>query len=960
MKKILSFSIIVCLIVSLFSMVTIPIQGKDSEDIKVRIHYHRFDDQYEGWNVWLWPEGGDGNAYSFTSQDEFGAVLESVIQKNADVTQLGIIIRLNEWEAKDIDQDRFIEVAQINSEGILEIYVVQSESDIYYQRSKVNLDPKIVSAKLIDPNKIEFSVTIPFDLEKAESIFKIQQSDGTNVKIKDIISVIKKTEVSKAVITLEKELDLNQQYTIEGSNYAKFPISMSKAFDFPDFVSQFTYTGSDLGSSYSPEKTSFRVWAPTSEAVSVLVYDAGIKGNLVSSTPMKKDVQGTYIATVQGDLNQMFYTYQVTINGKKNEAVDPYATSVGVNGDRAEIMDIAQTDPKDWKADQRPELVSANDSIIYELHIRDLSTSESSGITEKGKYLGLTELGTKNSDGLSTGLDHIKELGVTHVQLLPVFDYRSIDETTLEKNEFNWGYDPKNYNVPEGSYSTDPYEGGVRIKEFKTMVQTLHQNDLRVVMDVVYNHTGASNDSNLNILVPDYYYRTVDGTFSNGSGCGNETASERLMVRKLIVDSVVFWATEYHIDGFRFDLMGLHDIETMKAVREALDKVDPSILTYGEGWTGGSCPLSESLRLVKANTSKVPSVGVFSDDLRDGIKGNVFEDKSAGFVNGAIGLEESVKFGIVGATLHDQINYLKVNYSVKPWALEPAQSINYVEAHDNLTLWDKLAVTNAKDSIKERIAMDQMSAAIFLTSQGIPFIHAGMEFLRSKEGDENSYKSPDRINQIDWSLKSTNINVFHYYKGLIELRKAHPAFRMTESSDINKNLAFFGTDETFGALQLPKKRMVGYVINNHANKDEAGAICVLFNANKTAQTVSIPDGEWDVVVNKDTVNVEGIDHLTGNQVLMQPIETVILISKEPVDITKVTKQEVDKSATDDSQNTLNPSDDSLTTDPSTFEKALSDGTKIPKKSLLPLFLGALGVIGISGIGIYFYKKKRKE
>jgi len=958
MKKTLTFLLILSMLVTLFPMASQQViansttekSADSTKDIIVRVHYHRFDDVYDGWNAWLWPEGGDGKAYTFDSQDDFGVLLETTIPQSASVDKVGLIIRLNEWEAKDIDVDRFLDVAQMNDEGILDVFLIQGDEKIYYDANDIDLSPKILGAELIDTNKVSVIVSTAFELASAQNLFKITQSDGTVIKILEITSKQKKELVTTAIITLDQPLSIGNQYTIEGKNYTKFPINLSKAFDFPTFNETFYYDGNDLGVTYAKAQSQFRLWSPVSQKAEVLLYSQGKGGELVSSTPMTKDVNGTFVASIDGDLAGKYYTYQVTYNGTQYEAVDPYAKAVGINGDRGAIVDLSLTNPNAWDVDSRPEFLSFNDAIIYELHIRDLSMSDTSGITNKGKYLGLTETGTTNAEGLSTGIDHLKELGITHVQLLPVFDYRSIDESTLEKNAFNWGYDPENYNAPEGSYSTDPSDSSTRIKEFKTMVQSLHNEGIRVVMDVVYNHTGASADSHFNTLVPDYYYRTVDGKLSNGSGCGNETASERAMVRKMIVDSVVYWVTEYHIDGFRFDLMGLHDIETMNEVRSALTAIDPSIIVYGEGWTGGSCPLSESLRVVKANVSKTPGIGVFSDDLRDGIKGSVFEDKSAGFVNGALGLEDSIKFGIVGSTLHDQVNYIKVNYSVKPWALTADQSINYAEAHDNKTLWDKLAVTNANDSIEDRIAMDQMSAAIFLTSQGIPFIHAGMEFLRSKGGDGNSYQSPDSVNSIDWSLKSTNKAVFDYYQGLIQLRKAHPAFRMNLATDINEHLSFYGMEESYGALQLPEKRMVGYIINDHANNDAAGAIGVLFNANKESQTVLLPDGEWTIVVNKNQVNIDGIEQLEGNQVIMQPLETIILVSKDPVDLTKVSKAIVTE-VEETSEKDTSTQD---TTSTETEETSTKD-----KKNSWPILLGTviLGIVGISGV--YLFRKNKK-
>ena len=495
---------------------------------------------------------------------------------------------------------------------------------------------------------------------------------------------------------------------------------------------------------------------------------------------MKKDLNGTWSAKVPGDIKGKFYVFKVQINGKwLNEVPDPYAKAVGVNGKRAMVVDLKETNPAGWEKDKSPVFKNKTDAILYELQVRDASIAANSGIKNKGKYLGLTETGTKNTEGLSTGLDHIKELGVTHVHLLPCFDFYSIDESKPDKPQYNWGYDPLNYNVPDGSFSTDPYDGITRIKEFKQMVQAFHQNGLRVIMDVVYNHTRLTEDSYFNQLVPGYYYRqTKDGKFSNATACGNETASERYMMRKFMLESVLYWVKEYHIDGFRFDLMGVHDIETMNLISKELHKIKPDILLYGEGWTAGSSPLPDSLRAIKKYAYKLDRIAVFSDDIRDGIKGSVFEHADKGFASGKPGMEESIKFGIVASCKHPQVDYAKVNYSKAPYSAQPWNTITYCECHDNHVLWDKLAISAKNATEAERKEMDKLAMSIVLTSQGISFLHAGTEFLRTKKGVENSFESPDSINAIDWSLKTKNKEVFEYVKGLIKMRKEHPAFRM--------------------------------------------------------------------------------------------------------------------------------------------------------------------------------------
>ena len=613
-----------------------------------------------------------------------------------------------------------------------------------------------------------------------------------------------------------------------------------------------SYSGNDLGLTYSISESKFRIWAPTAEKAELIFYKDGAGGSPMQTIEMSKSIGGTWIATVNGNQKGKFYVFRVQINDKwMNEVPDPYAKSVGVNGKRAMVVNLKETNPPGdgWNKDKSPAFGNATDAIIYELHVRDASIDENSGIKNKGKFLGLTEAGTKSSDGLSTGLDHLKELGVTHIHLLPCFDFNSIDESKPDKPQYNWGYDPLNYNVPEGSYSTNPYDGVTRIREFKQLIETFHENGLRVVMDVVYNHTGLTENSNFNQLVPGYYYRqTADGKISNATGCGNEVASEREMVRKFILESVKYWVKEYHVDGFRFDLMGVMDIQTMNLISTELHQLKPDILLYGEGWTAGSSPLPDSLHALKKYAYKLNHIAVFSDDIRDGIKGSVFEQKDKGFVSGKPGLEETIKFGIVASCKHPQVDYSKVNYSKVPYAAEPDNTITYCECHDNNTLWDKLFLSATDATEEQRKEMQKLALSIVLTSQGIPFLHAGTEFLRSKKGVENSFESPDSINEIDWSLKAKNKDVFDYVKALIKLRKEHPAFRMTTAKEIATDIRF---------INVPEK-MVAYVINGDAVKDKWKKIFVVFNGNSTQKNISLPAGKWKIKVLNNQFVTESI------------------------------------------------------------------------------------------------------
>lgn len=597
---------------------------------------------------------------------------------------------------------------------------------------------------------------------------------------------------------------------------------------------------------------------------------------------MSKGINGTWIVEINGDFNGQFYNYLININGKISEVVDPYAKAVGVNGNRGMVIDLNTTNPEGWEKDTKPELKSATDSIIYEAHVRDLSIDETSGISNeyKGKFKALTIWDSCiPGTTVKTVVNHIKDMGFTHIHLLPAFDFGSIDENKLEQPQFNWGYDPKNYNVPEGSYSTNPYLGDVRIKEFKEMVKALHEAGIRVVMDVVYNHT-YNLDSCLNNAVPGYYYRQDEnGEYSDASACGNETASERYMFRRYMVNSVVYWAKEYHIDGFRFDLMGIHDIETMKLIREELNKIDSSIIMYGEGWTGGPSPLKEELAALKKNTYKFDKlqIAAFSDDCRDGVKGHVFYDEETGFVNGKDGLEETIKFAVVASTHHKDIDKENIVYSNEFWANEPYQTINYASAHDNYTLWDKLQISTPNCTEEELIAMNKLIAGIILTSQGISFVHAGEEMARTKEDEEgklveNSFESSDKVNKIYWDRKVKYKDLFEYYKGLISLRKEYKAFRMNTNEEIKENIHFLKKGVNFS-----ENNLVAYIIDAKNIDIKCEKIAVIINANNKDVDVELEESNWHVMVDEKTAGNEIIETIKDSKVNVSRKSIKVLI-----------------------------------------------------------------------------------
>lgn len=651
-----------------------------------------------------------------------------------------------------------------------------------------------------------------------------------------------------------------------------------------DFDKIYGYDG-DLGAIYSKDKCKFILWAPTAENVQLALYgDNGYDFDCEAKEvyTMSKGINGTWIVEINGDFNGQFYNYLININGKISEVVDPYAKAVGVNGNRGMVIDLNTTNPEGWEKDTKPELKSATDSIIYEAHVRDLSIDETSGISNeyKGKFKALTIWDSCiPGTTVKTVVNHIKDMGFTHIHLLPAFDFGSIDENKLEQPQFNWGYDPKNYNVPEGSYSTNPYLGDVRIKEFKEMVKALHEAGIRVVMDVVYNHT-YNLDSCLNNAVPGYYYRQDEnGEYSDASACGNETASERYMFRRYMVDSVVYWAKEYHIDGFIFDLMGIHDIETMKLIREELNKIDSSIIMYGEGWTGGSSPLKEELAALKKNTYKFDKlqIAAFSDDCRDGVKGHVFYDEETGFVNGKDGLEETIKFAVVASTHHKDIDKENIVYSNEFWANEPYQTINYASAHDNYTLWDKLQISTPNCTEEELIAMNKLIAGIILTSQGISFVHAGEEMARTKEDEEgklveNSFESSDKVNKIYWDRKVKYKDLFEYYKGLISLRKEYKAFRMNTNEEIKENIHFLKKGVNFS-----ENNLVAYIIDAKNIDIKCEKIAVIINANNKDVDVELEESNWHVMVDEKTAGNEIIETIKDSKVNVSRKSIKVLI-----------------------------------------------------------------------------------
>ena len=828
-------------------------------DLTVKLHYEREDGNYTDWSVWFWVEGTDSADVPLVEEEGEMVASYSVPQGASSV---GFIVRTPEWK-KDVDMDQFIDIAECVS-GTVHVYVKSGVEGYTKEYGEDVVKGVKISNAVYDG--VQVKVTMAGSLEDAENAFSVVCSDGTEMKIAAVKGM-------GAIYALEmaQPLELAKSYKVvyAGSSYE---ILMPDYYGTEEFESAYTYTGSDLGANWTKDATTFRVWAPMAEAVSVNLYKSGDSSaeDLIESIPMTSDVNGTWIATKNGDLNGVYYTYTATNNGKDAEACDPYARTTGVNGQRAMVIDLTSTNPEGWEEDKNPNADKTfNDAVIYELHIRDLGTHESSGITNVGKFLSLTEHGTKTPGGVVTGVDHMKDLGITHLHILPMYDYASVNETKLDTAQFNWGYDPVNYNVPEGSYSTDPYHGEVRVKEAKQMVQSLHKDGISVIMDVVYNHVYDAGNFCFNKLVPDYFSRMTNGTYSNGSACGNDTASERAMVKKYIVDSVLYWATEYHIDGFRFDLVGLIDTETINEVMEAVHAVRPDVVFYGEGWTMNTTVTKKGYSMTtQTNSTMVPGFAFFSDTLRDGLKGSVFNNTEKGYVSGANNLESLIEDCFLGSSGN--------------WCTTPTQTINYASCHDNNTLYDRLQLSCPDASQEDLVKMNNLSAAIYMTAQGIPFVHAGEEMLRTKVNpgggfNENSYNASDEVNSIKWNTLEDSVytDVVDYYKGLIAFRKAHPVLRLTTAEDVAKHVS---------VVDMEDANVTAFSVTGGLEDETADAMYIVFNPNNEAKEITLPEGEWHVCINGETAGVESLEKVSGTATV-DAISALVLVQGEVAEST---------------------------------------------------------------------------
>ena len=818
------------------------------------VHYKRnAPTNYSDWGLWLWAFKGVGlpesrvTPFSASTLDGNGfALIDTQVPISAGVTELGMIPRLQSGWTKDVDLDRVVKLDNNNS---AEIWIKQGDGYIY-RDSTFTIPAEMWGAS------IESLRTIKVILSKANGTagpgFSLTGTGAPGIvsatKILDLNAGTTSSN-KQWLITTDADIPLGSQITVNHSDadpartFGSRAVIPAGVFTSPAFIDQYTYTGDDLGSTYSAAKTDFRVWAPTASAVNLVTYTSATQlAAGATVVPMTKDLKGTWIASISGNQNGLIYNYRVTVGGNTEEAVDPYARSVTVNGNRGVVLDMAQTNPTGWEAHTKPAFSGKlTDAVMYELHVRDATKDASSGVTaaNRGKFLGLAELGTKIKVGsvtAPTGLSAIKDLGVTHVQLLPFYDYAS---GGLEENPtFNWGYDPKNFNAPEGQYSSDPTNPVKRVSELKTAIMAMHKNGLRVTMDVVYGHVASATEFSQQLIVPGYWFRRDGaGNLTNGSGCGNDVATERPMVRKFIVDSMKYWTREYKLDGFRIDQMGLWDVTTLNQVRQGVSSVEPTATILGEGWSMG--PAIGVPQGIQGQLVSMPGIGAFNDGIRNAVKGSPDGTSDGGFVNGnPAGTLNAVKAGTTGNTS----STLTV-----PWfTLDAGQSINYAEAHDNMTLFDKLWAVNNGTSMAKVSAQSRQIASLIILAQGTPFIQAGQEFLRTKGGEPNSYNLPDSVNNLMWGERVTQAKTVAYYKGLIALRKAHKAFRMNTPAAINANLKF---------LSAPSD-VLAYSINGKAAGDSWSSIVVISNPNSSAKKVTLPaSGTWIATVLGDKAGV---------------------------------------------------------------------------------------------------------
>ncbi len=878
-RKLVVISIFLAVVVAFaFGIFKLKENKINASDTKIVVfHYQRNDKIYDDWNVWLWEKDGKEIGESkFTGMDEYGAY--AVAECDSRIDKLGFSVRCssagNPWDKKDYPEDRYVALSSI-TQSTVHVYLKSGKAEYTVKGDNQQV---IVKAEMYGKDRILFEIS---EAKKSAIDLKFVLRDNNGKQI-DVAKVELLDNYKQGYIYVDGGLDMLSTYTINNGVGSVVDVEMVDYYSCKEFQEECVYKENDLGVTLSSGSTKFRVWAPTAESLSLNLYKTGNerKNDLIKSYDMKKDKGGTWLIELPENLEGYYYTYTVKYDKsfrkyyekkygidaddpKGFEAVDPYARSAGVNGTKGMIIDVDKTSPNGWNQDKNHTVKKITDANIYEVSVRDTSTDENSGIKNKGKYISFLEHGTKTAKGVPTGVDHIKSMGINMVQIMPIYDFATVDENKgIVNDNYNWGYDPANFNVPEGSFSTNPADGRTRVMELKEMIQEFHNEGIGVIMDVVYNHTYYDYPFGFSVLVPGYFHRPN----SNTSGCGNDTATERTMVTKYIVDSIVYWAKQYHLDGFRFDLMGLIDIDTMNKAREELDAMNEDIILYGEGWYMDSTNRTRDVYLCNQNNSRfTDQLGYFCDTIRSGIRGGN-DNNSKGFVQGNTSSDETIAYSAKGYAIWSEN--------------EPYQLINYVSCHDNYTLWDKLCVTGKNETQDNLIKQNKLAAAIVQTAQGTPLMLQGEEFLRTKESEdgqkyENTYNKPDSVNKVDYSRLEEYSYVTDYYRGLIKFRKNHPSLRMFRKSTVDQKFHWLDNSPIYrsGVIAYQLDKVEGEVADN---------IIVIYNANKSQETVYLPSGDWKVCVNGSKAGVDVLDTVRGS-VKVSPISCYVLVKGETKD-----------------------------------------------------------------------------
>lgn len=806
------------------------------------VHYHRPDGKYEGWNLWGWPENGDGASHAFAGSDVFGRY--AIVPFAKAPKRAGFIVRRGNWEEKDFDQDRFVEIAP---GGVTEVWVVSGEDAVRSDPATIDLRLRVVGAFLDARDRITLATTAPLNE---------RQQRGISLRAAGSVKSVKASAPSggKPIyeITLKEPIAVDEvghlRLTFDERLFDDMPEQVVYARDVLDGAA-FAALDAPLGPRYAPEATEFATWSPVADEVELVLWKPG--ATTPESVRLARAPKGLWSARVKGDLHGARYRYRFTHYGQTVEAADAHCVAATGDSSQSVVVDLDRLKPDGWDAIVNPPRERPTDEIAYEIHVRDFSIADDAcPANDRGRYRGLVK-GRLRSNGPgaplpSTGIEHLKELGVTAVHLLPIHDF------TAKRDEYNWGYWTTLFNVPESNYASNPDDPTSPIVELREAIAGLHRANLRVLLDVVYNHTSdAGPNSPFGAAVPHYFFRTTrDGRLVNDTGVGNTIADERPMMRKFIVDSLRHWVRDYRVDGFRFDLLGSHDPTTVKAICDAMMTERSDLTLYGEPWTGGG-----AIRFGKGGQRGLP-IAVFNDHLRNAIRGDVDGD-TVGFATGVGGDDGAIRRGVAGA--------------IDDFAKKPGESVAYASAHDNLTLWDKIVRTQPAASDAERRAMQKLALGIVLTSQGMAFLHGGCDFCRTKEGHHNTYNAGDAINRFDWKRKGEYSEVFDYVAGLVRLRREHPAFRMAQEADVRRSLAF-----------LDVGRTVAFTIDGGAAQDSWDRILVIYNDEPTALECALPSapggGEWTIVANHERAGNESLAVARG-RVTLPPYSLLVAHAK---------------------------------------------------------------------------------